>query len=122
MQINSETIKKNRGWIIKYLLIVMGAVAAPLIGKGIAPLFDWVTLTWSGKAELRGLFAELTTALLWLLGIIITRKVFKKLGEKKNLTMHKKSLLSLKTLPRITIGMVNLTKSESITSLLVRDW
>jgi hypothetical protein len=63
MQINRENLKKSRGWILKYILIVVAVIAAPLIGKGIAPLFDHVALTWGGKAELRGLFAELTTTL-----------------------------------------------------------
>lgn len=76
MQINKETIKKGRGWIVKYLLIVVAVIAAPLIGKGIAPLFDEVSLKWGGKAELRGLFAELTTAIIWLTGMLVTMKVF----------------------------------------------
>jgi hypothetical protein len=78
MQINRENLKKSRGWILKYILIVVAVIAAPLIGKGIAPLFDHVALTWGGKAELRGLFAELTTTLIWLVGMIVVFLVEKK--------------------------------------------
>ena len=78
MRMDNEKVNKLKLPMIQYLLILLGVIVAPILGRGLAPLFDWCSLTWSGPAELRGLFAELFTVFFWVTGSLVWRFVVKR--------------------------------------------
>lgn len=92
MQKKGEVSKKVIENTVRYAVYFLLVVITPLLAQPVAKLFDWCTLDWAEKGQLREFFHELFTCAFWgieFLALYFVNRRMKSEGGKRNSSITK---------------------------------